>query len=169
VSSPFLSHTPHRRRTGGSRGATYQGVRFDLGGVSQLTFWCQGWILDPVIFIFYFVRLPLYNKYSDYIVSFISIHSVIIRVVFFGACMRCTWLCSLKPSVIARVATLFCQGCGYARPHLGSVPRPPLTRARRRTRSHVKWDRLQLDPGVPHGHLGGGPLYAREEPRGGPR
>jgi hypothetical protein len=30
-------------------------------------------------------------------VTFISIHSVIIYVVFFGACMRCTWLCSLKP------------------------------------------------------------------------
>jgi hypothetical protein len=49
------------------------------------------------MFIFYFVRLPLCNKYSDYIVTFISIHSVIIYVVFFGACMRCTRLCSLKP------------------------------------------------------------------------
>jgi hypothetical protein len=66
VSSPLLSHTPHRRRTGGSRGATHRGVRFDLGGVSQLTLWHQGWILDPFIFIFYFVRLPLCNKYSDY-------------------------------------------------------------------------------------------------------
>jgi hypothetical protein len=37
-----------------------------LGGISQLTFWCQGWILDPFIFIIYFVRLPLCNKYSDY-------------------------------------------------------------------------------------------------------
>jgi hypothetical protein len=60
-----VSH-PHRRRTGGSSGATYRGVRFDLGGISQLTFWRQGWILDPIIFIFYFVRLPLCNKYSDY-------------------------------------------------------------------------------------------------------
>jgi hypothetical protein len=66
VSSPLLSHTPHRRRTGGSRGATQRGVRFDLGGVSQLTFWCQGWTLVRSIFIFYFVRLPLCNKYSDY-------------------------------------------------------------------------------------------------------
>jgi hypothetical protein len=57
---------PSRRRIGGSSGVTYRGVRFDLGGVSQLTFWRQGWILDPVIFIFYFVRLPLCNKYSDY-------------------------------------------------------------------------------------------------------
>jgi hypothetical protein len=32
-------------------------------------------------------------------VTFISIHSVIICVVFFGACMRCTRLCSLKPGV----------------------------------------------------------------------
>jgi hypothetical protein len=93
-----VSH-PHRRRTGGSSGATQRGVRFDLGGVSQLTFWRQGWILDPVIFIFYFVRLLLCNKYSDYIVTFISIHSVIIYVVFFGACMRCTRLCPLKLGV----------------------------------------------------------------------
>jgi hypothetical protein len=95
----LLSHTPHRRRTCGSSGATHRGVRFDLGGVSQFTFWHQGWILDPVIFIFYFVRLQLCNKYSDYIVTFISIHSVIICVVFFGACMRCTWLCPLNPGV----------------------------------------------------------------------
>jgi hypothetical protein len=60
-----VSH-PHRRRTGGSRGATHRGVRFDLGVVSQLTFWRQGWILDPFTFIIYFVRLPLCNKYSDY-------------------------------------------------------------------------------------------------------
>jgi hypothetical protein len=99
--SPLLSHPPppHRRRTGGSSGATYRGVRFDLSGVSQLTFWRQGWILDPVIFIFYFVRLPLCNKYSDVIVTFISIHSVIIYVVFFGACMRCAQFCPLKPGV----------------------------------------------------------------------
>jgi hypothetical protein len=57
---------PHRRSTGGSSGATYRGIRFDLGGVSQLNFWRQGWILGPCIFIFYFVRLPLCNKYSDY-------------------------------------------------------------------------------------------------------
>jgi hypothetical protein len=30
-------------------------------------------------------------------VTFISIHSVIIYVVFFGACMRCTRLCPLNP------------------------------------------------------------------------
>jgi hypothetical protein len=89
----------HRRRTGGSSGAIHQGVRFDLGDVSQLTFWRQGWILVRSIFIFYFVRLPLCNKYSDYIVTFISIHSVIIYVVFVGACMRCTWLCLLNLGV----------------------------------------------------------------------
>jgi hypothetical protein len=32
-------------------------------------------------------------------VTFISRHSVIIYVVFFGACMRCTRLCPLKPGV----------------------------------------------------------------------
>ena len=37
-----------------------------LGRRLPVDFLCQGWILDPVIFIFYFVRLPLCNKYSDY-------------------------------------------------------------------------------------------------------
>jgi hypothetical protein len=109
VSSLLLSHTPHRRRAGGSRGDTYRGVRFDLGGVSQSAFWRQGWMLDPVIFIFYFVRLPLCNKYSDFIVTFISIHSVIIYVVFFGACMRCTRLCSLKSGATLTMAQRHCE------------------------------------------------------------
>jgi hypothetical protein len=52
------------------------------------------------MFIFYFVRLPLCNIYYDYIVTFISIHSVIIYVVFFG----CTRLCPLKPGVIEVVS-----------------------------------------------------------------
>jgi hypothetical protein len=95
----LLSHTPHRRRTGGSRGATQRGVRLDLGGVSQLTLWRQGWTLVHFIFVFYFVRLPQCNKYSDVIVTFISIHFVIICVVFFGAYMRCTRLCPLNPGV----------------------------------------------------------------------
>jgi hypothetical protein len=99
VSSPLLSHTPHRRNTGGSRGATQQRVRLDLGGVSQLTYWRQGCTLVHFIFIFYFVRLPHCNKYSDVIVTFISIHYVIICVVFFGAYMRCTRLCPLNPGV----------------------------------------------------------------------
>jgi hypothetical protein len=99
VSSPLLSHTPHRRRTGGSRGATQRGVWSDLGGVSQLTYWRQGWTLVRFIFTLYFVRLPQCNKYSDVIVTFISINSVIIYVVFFGACMRCTRLRPLNPSV----------------------------------------------------------------------
>jgi hypothetical protein len=51
------------------------------------------------IFIFYFVRLSLCNKYSDDIVTFIFIHSVIICVVFFSAYMRCTRLCPLNPGV----------------------------------------------------------------------
>jgi hypothetical protein len=99
VSSPLLSHTPHRRSTRGSRGATQRGVWLDLGGVSQSTFWRQGWTLVRFIFIFYFVRLPLCNKYSDYIVTFISIHYVIICVVFFGAYMRCTRLGPLNSNV----------------------------------------------------------------------
>jgi hypothetical protein len=46
--------------------------------------------------------------------TFISIHFDIIYVVFFGACMRCTWLCSLKPGVTASelmdIATKFASG-----------------------------------------------------------
>jgi hypothetical protein len=99
VSSHLLSHTPHRRSTCGSRGATQWRVRFDLGGVSELTLWRQWWTLVCFIFIFYFVRLPLCNKYSDYIMTFISIHFIIICVVFFGVYMRCTRLCPLNPGV----------------------------------------------------------------------
>jgi hypothetical protein len=96
VSSPLLSHTPHKRRIGGSRGATQRGVWLDLGGISELTLWRQGWTLVCFIFIFYFVRLSLCNKYSNSIVTFISISSVIICVVFFGAYMRCTRLYPLE-------------------------------------------------------------------------
>jgi hypothetical protein len=39
-------------------------------------------------------------------VTFISIHSVIIYVVFFGACMRCTWLCPSKPGVTSKVPAI---------------------------------------------------------------
>jgi hypothetical protein len=61
---------------------------------------CARMILSSCyIYHFIFVRLPLCNNYSDYIVSFISIHSVIIYIVFFGTCMRCTRLCSLNPGV----------------------------------------------------------------------
>jgi hypothetical protein len=96
---PCCLTPPHRRRTGGSWGATQRGVRLDLGGVSHSTLWRQGWTLVCFIFIFCFVRLPLCNKYSDDIVTFISIHSVIICVVFFGAYKRCTWLYPLNLGV----------------------------------------------------------------------
>ena len=64
VSSPLLSHTPHRRRTGGSRGVTYRGVRFNLGGVSQLT--SAPRTILSLFYIYSVIRLPLCNKYSDY-------------------------------------------------------------------------------------------------------
>jgi hypothetical protein len=51
------------------------------------------------IFIFYFVSLLLCNKYFYDIVTFISIHSVIISVVFFGANMRCTRIYPLNTGV----------------------------------------------------------------------
>jgi hypothetical protein len=54
-----------------------------LGRRLPVDFLRRGWILDPIIFIFYFViRLSLCNKYSDFTMTFISIHSIIIYVVF---------------------------------------------------------------------------------------
>jgi hypothetical protein len=79
---PCYLTPPYRRRTCGSGGATKRGVWSDLGGISPSRLLRQGRSLVCVIFIFYFVRLPLCNKYSDYIVTFISIHSVILYVVF---------------------------------------------------------------------------------------
>jgi hypothetical protein len=105
--------TPHRRRTGGLEGAAQRGVRLDLGGISQSTYWRQGWTLVCFIFIFYFVRLPLYNKYFYDIVTFISIHSVIICVVFFGAYMRLTRFYPLNPGV-----TILCSFKGQAYQHI---------------------------------------------------
>jgi hypothetical protein len=65
VSSLLLSHTPpHRRRAGGSGGASKRGVWSDLGGVSQST-------LAPTIlssfynYLYFVISLPLCNKYSD--------------------------------------------------------------------------------------------------------
>jgi hypothetical protein len=96
VSSPLLSHTPPQeknrwlKRSHVSRSSIRSRWRLPV----DLR---QGWSLVCFIFIFYFVRLSLCNKYSDYIVTFISIHSVIIYVVFFGECMRCTRLYPLNP------------------------------------------------------------------------
>jgi hypothetical protein len=69
-----------------------------LGHRLLVDFWRQGWIVDPVIFIFYLVRLPLCNKYSNYCDIYIYTLSYYICCLL-GACMRCTWLCSLKPGV----------------------------------------------------------------------
>jgi hypothetical protein len=50
-------------------------------------------------------------------VTFISIHSVIIYVVFFGACMRCTRLSPLNPgvtanyNVVVKKCDTMCQMC----------------------------------------------------------
>jgi hypothetical protein len=96
VSSPLLSHTPPQeknrwfRRSHKARSLIWSRWRFP-----QLTL-RQGWILDPVIFIFYFVRLPLCNKYSDYCDIYLYTLCYYICCLL-GACMRCTRLCSLKP------------------------------------------------------------------------
>jgi hypothetical protein len=100
VRSPLLSHTPPPqeknrwfKRSHTARSLTWSRWRLPVD------FMAPRMELVHFIFIFYFVRLPLCNKYSNYIVTFISIHSVIICVVFFGAYMRCTRLCPLNPGV----------------------------------------------------------------------
>jgi hypothetical protein len=60
--------------------------------------------MDFSSFYIYFVRLLLCNKYSNFIVTFISVLSVIICVVFFGAYLRCTRLCPLNSGVIEVVS-----------------------------------------------------------------
>jgi hypothetical protein len=96
VSSPLLSQTPPPqvkirwfRRSHKARSLIWSRWRFPSWLAPRT-------ILSSFYMYLYFVRLPLCNKYSDYIVTFISIHSVIIYVVFFGGCMRCTRLCPLK-------------------------------------------------------------------------
>jgi hypothetical protein len=61
--------------------------------------WRQWRSLVCFIFIFYFVvRLPLCNKYSDFCDIYLYTLCYYICCLL-GACMRCTWLCSLKPGV----------------------------------------------------------------------
>jgi hypothetical protein len=100
VSSLLLSHTPPHTQEKNRRSKRSR-LTLRLSTWSRwrlpVSFLVPRINLVPAIFIFYFVRLPLCNKYTDFIVTFISIHSVIIYVVFFGACIRCTRLCSLKP------------------------------------------------------------------------
>ena len=63
-----------------------------------MTFWRQGWTLVRFIFIFYFVRLPLCNNYSDYC-------DIYLYTLYYYMCcllgpyMRCSRLCPLNPGV----------------------------------------------------------------------
>jgi hypothetical protein len=66
VSSPLLSHTPLQEKNKWFQRSQTTRSSIRSRWRLQLTFWRQGWILDPFIFIFYFVRLLLCNKYSDY-------------------------------------------------------------------------------------------------------
>jgi hypothetical protein len=93
-----VSHPPQEKNRWFKRSHTTRSLIWSRWHL-PVDLWRQGWTLVRFIFIFYFVRLPLCNKYSDVIVTFISIHSVIICVVFFGAYMRCTRLCPLNPGV----------------------------------------------------------------------
>jgi hypothetical protein len=99
VSSPFLSHTSPQeknrwfRRSHKARSLIWFRWRF------LSWHWRQRRSLDHFIFIFYFViRLPLCNKYSDYCDIYLYTLCYYICCLL-GACMRCTWLCSLKPGV----------------------------------------------------------------------
>jgi hypothetical protein len=91
-----VSH-PHRRRTGGSEGATRRGVRSDLGGVSQLTL-APTMILSSFYFFYFVIRLPLCNNTLMFCDIYLYTLCYYICCLL-GACMRCTWLCSLKPGV----------------------------------------------------------------------
>jgi hypothetical protein len=93
-----VSHPPQEKNRWFKRSHTTKSSTWSRWRL-PVDFWRQGWTLVWFIFIFYSVRLPLCNKYSDYIVTFISIHSVIICVVLFDAYMRCTRLCPLNPGV----------------------------------------------------------------------
>jgi hypothetical protein len=88
-----------------------------------LTFWRQGWILDPVIFIFYFVRLPLCNKYSDYCDIYLYTLCDYICCLL-GACMRCTRLCPLKTGCYTRCPARTPARCGIPVPGRGVRPPP---------------------------------------------
>jgi hypothetical protein len=144
VSSPFLSHTPHRRRTGGSRGATQRGLRLDLGGVSQSTLWRQGWTLARFIFIFYFVKLPLCNKYSDDIVTFISIH--------------CYYMCCLLWRIYEMHPALSLKfGCDN-----GAPCEEAATTAARKARRRTTPERRKEKPPKGNSPLGG--YYRRNDP-----
>jgi hypothetical protein len=134
----------HRRWTGGSRGATQRGIRLDLGGISQLTLWRQGWTLVRFIFIFYFVRLPLCNKYYDEIVTFISIHSVIICGVFFGAYMRCTRLYPLNSGVTLAHAMCVNNTCDTQKRRARHVQNRRARHTRIVSRYHVYYNRVLI-------------------------
>ena len=98
VSSPLLSHTPpHRRRAGGSGGATRRGVWSDLGGVSQSTL-APTILSSFYIYLYFVISLPLCNKYSDVIDIYLYTLCYYMCCLL-GACMRCTRLCPLKPGV----------------------------------------------------------------------
>ena len=94
---PCCLTPPHRRRAGGSGGATRRGVWSDLGGVSQSTL-APTILSSFYIYLYFVIRLPLCNKYSDVIDIYLYTVCYCICCLL-GACMRCTRLCSLKPGV----------------------------------------------------------------------
>jgi hypothetical protein len=116
--------------------------------------------------------------------TFISIHSVIIYVVFFGACMRCTRLCSFKARVLqAGGSAGHPRGLGQPSPEdvsptrgLGrsisaSVPLTDRPARLRPTRSSHRADSASVradtaTPGLGSSKSGRGvPLTEQEKPR----
>jgi hypothetical protein len=98
-SSPLLSHPPPQEKIRWFKRSHISRSLFRSRWCLPVDFLAPRMYFRSCYIYLYFVRLPLCNKYSDYIVTFISIHYVIIYVVFFVACMRCTWLCPLNPGV----------------------------------------------------------------------
>jgi hypothetical protein len=97
VSSLLLSHTPRQEKNRWFKWSHVSRSSIRSRRRLLVNFLAPRMDFRSCYIYFYFVRLPLCNKYSDVIMTFISIHSVIIYVVLFGACMRCTRLCPLKP------------------------------------------------------------------------
>jgi hypothetical protein len=104
VSSPLLSHTPPGQEQVSLDGAWWmlRCVRERSRSSSPSWLLRQGRSLVRVIFTFYFVRLPLCIKYSDYCDIYLYTLCYCICCLL-GACMRCTWLCPLKPGVTNNV------------------------------------------------------------------
>jgi hypothetical protein len=93
-----VSHPPQEKNRWFKRSHTMRSSTWSMWRL-PVDFMAPRMDFSSFYIIFYFVRLPLCNKYTNYIMTFISIHFVIICVVFFGAYMSCTRLYPLNLGV----------------------------------------------------------------------